>query len=306
MTTESTDELDPSSSARRSVDIPSFLGKLFAFMRPKSDPSLRETIEEYIVEDTAEGELEDSSTQHERVLLSNILQLRNLTVDEIMIPRADIKALDIDTPERELLKVLCDIQVSRVPVYRETLDNVVGTVHLKDILTALSSGKPVILSEIISEIPIISPAMPLLDLLLKMRHSQRHMAMVIDEYGGIDGLVTMGDIIESIVGEINDEHDLDDDPEMIEGDDGTIMADARVDLDEFEAEYGLFLTNDERDDIDTLGGLVFDIAGHVPVRGEVLTHSSGLIFEVIDADPRKINRLRIRDINVAVSDASAG
>jgi len=118
----------------------------------------------------------------------------------------------------------------------------------------------------------------------------------VDEFGGIDGLVTIGDVIEAIVGEIDDEHDLDDDPQMLEVEDGVVVADARVDLEEFEERFGMFLSDEEREEIDTLGGLVFTIAGRVPVRGEILTHECGMVFEIIDADPRKINRLRIRDI----------
>ncbi|MEM6781273.1 MAG: transporter associated domain-containing protein, partial [Pseudomonadota bacterium] len=140
------------------------------------------------------------------------------------------------------------------------------------------------------------PSMPVLDLMLQMRQSKKHMAMVIDEYGGIDGLVTIGDVLEAIVGEIDDEFDLDEHPEMIERNDGSVLADARVDIDEFEERYGELLTEEERNDIDTLGGLVFSVAGRIPARGEVLKHDSGIVFEILDADPRRINRLRIKNI----------
>jgi CBS domain containing-hemolysin-like protein len=272
--------------------------KLFSNLRTlltaKTDASLREAIEEYIEEPQSADEM--SVNEHEKILLSNILQLRDLPVGDVMIPRADIKAIDIKTSQKELLALFSDKQVSRMPVYRETLDGIIGTIHIKDILAALASGDTIDIPDLLTDAPMISPTMPVLDLLLEMRQSRRHMALVVDEYGGIDGLVTIGDVIESIVGEIDDEHDNEHEPEITEAEDGVFFADARVDIVTFEERFGTLLSEEERRESNTLGGLVFHMAGRVPARGEILTHSTGVVFEILDADPRRINALRIRNL----------
>lgn len=293
-----TDDLDePSSGARRSAETRSFVSRITGLLQNgKSDTSLRETIEEYIDEQN-EAENSDPSSQHERLLLSNILKLRDLTVSEVMIPRADIKALEVSTPQPEVLKYFSEIQVSRLPVYKDTLDEVLGTVHLKDVLSKIADNQKVILKDIVTDVPIVSPSMPLMDFLLKVRQTQRHMAMVIDEYGGIDGLVTIGDVIEAILGEIEDEHDREEDhPMMVEANNGHVLADARVELDDFCEAHGNILSKEDHDESDTLGGVVFHLAGRVPARGEILEHKNGMVFEILDADPRRVNRVRIRNI----------
>jgi len=265
-----------------------------SFFTPKQDTSLREAIEEYIEEPQSfDG---DADAIHERALFSNILALRDISVDRVMVPRADIIGVDADATEDELFAVIADSQVSRLPVYTDNLDEVIGTIHLKDILAAQAANQKFVIKDNITEIPIVSPAMPILDLLLTMRQSRRHMALVVDEYGGIDGLVTIGDIVESVLGEIEDEHDTQEDPQLIRDKDGAVLADARVSIDHFEDEYGTLLSEDERSESDTLGGLVFTIAGRIPVRGEVLTHDTGMEFEIMDADPRRINVVKIRNI----------
>lgn len=257
--------------------------------------SLREALEEYIEEITDQDSA--SIALHERALISNILTLRDLSVSDMMIPRADIVAVEINSTKEDLLALLAENQYSRIPVYRETLDDVVGAIHLKDVLSHLAGGKDFTVKSLTRECKIVSPAMPVLDLLMQMRQSRKHMALVVDEYGGIDGLVTIGDVIESIVGELDDEHDVTQTPALIDHGDGSITADARFDIEEFQQNYGNFLSSDEGEDIDTLGGLVFSIAGRVPARGEVLTHEdSGILFEVLDADPRRVNKLRIRNL----------
>ena len=275
---------------------------LFTGRPDKADSDLREVIEEYIVE--PESFNSDSVSLHERVLLSNILKLRDITVLNVMIPRADICAIEANISKEDLFEFLAETHVSRFPVYSDTLDNVVGTVHIKDIMAAIAKGDEPNIVDMVSDVPIVSPSMPILDLVLKMRHSRRHMALVVDEYGGIDGLVTIGDVIESIIGEVDDEHDTQTDPQMIEVSEGAIVADARVELDEFEERYGKILDEDERHESDTLGGLVFDLAGRVPVRGEMITHPSGMLFEVLEADPRRISRLKITNIPEPSSVAS--
>lgn len=262
----------------------------------KSDQALREAIEEYIVE--PEGFDGDSVSTHERILFSNVLKLRDIKVVDAMIPRADIVALDVETPKEDLLKFLSEQQYSRLPVYQDTLDDVLGTIHLKDIVAAIASNAAFDLRALSTEAPIVSPAMPVLDLVLKMRQSSRHMALVIDEFGGIDGLVTIGDVIERIIGEIDDEHDTQEEPEFTENSDGSVHADARVSLEDFEKRYGAILHDKDREESDTLGGLIFDLAGRVPVRGEVITHQNGMVFKILDAAPRRINSLKITNIPV--------
>ncbi len=277
-------------------DSSSILQKIRNLIKGRSDTTLREAIEEYIVEAENSNDEFASISAHERLLLSNILKLQDDRVVDVMIPRADIFAIDITTSQEELLQMLSQKQHSRIPVYRETMDDVVGTIHIKDILGCLADNRKVEIQNLLRDVPIVSPSMHVLDLLLMMKQMRKHMALVVDEFGGIDGLVTINDIIESIVGEIEDEYDQGEDPQIIENKDGTVLADARLDIDEFEEMYGEILTEEEREDIDTLGGLVFSIAGRVPARGEIITHENGMIFEIIDADPRRVNRVQIKNI----------
>ncbi|MBL4805328.1 MAG: HlyC/CorC family transporter [Alphaproteobacteria bacterium] len=268
---------------------------LFTGQHEKNDNGLREAIEEYIVEPLEELHT-DPVSSHERLLLSNILKLQDLNVVNVMVPRADIVALDVNSSKDELFALLAEKQCSRFPVYKDTLDEVLGTVHIKDIVEQIANKQKVNLLDVMAEVPIVSPSMPVLDLVLKMRSSRRHMALVVDEYGGIDGLVTIGDIIEAIIGEVDDEHDIQNEPTMKENRDGSIVADARVNLQEFEDRFGTILSEEEREESDTLGGLVFDIAGRVPARGEVITHDTGMVFEVLEGDPRRIDRVKITHI----------
>lgn len=243
----------------------------------------------------------DFITEHERMLLSNILKLRELKVVNVMIPRADIVAVDVNTTPEDLLKLLSEKQYSRIPVYNETLDDVLGTIHLKDAVATLARGEKLEIAKMITDIPIVSPAMTILNLLLKMRQTSRHMALVVDEYGGIDGLLTICNVIESIIGEIEDEHTDSEAPRIVQKEDGSILVDARLGLEEFETHFGHLFSEDERSNSDTISGLVFSIAGHIPARGEIITHPNGMIFEVIDADPRRINILRITNIAAVIA-----
>ncbi len=270
----------------------SMVKKIFKF---KHDPTLRETIEEYI-EDSTEGAAEASISEHEKTLISNVLELRDLCASDVMVPRADIVAINQTITQEELFTLLSERQYSRLPVYKDTLDNVIGSIHVKDIIASLARGENLNLSSMIRNIPIVSPSLYVLDLLLQMRVTRKHMVLVVDEFGGIDGLITIGDVIESIVGEIDDEHNPDDQPEIIVEPDGTIIADARFDLYEFEEKFGEIITEEERNENDTLGGLAFSLAGRVPARGEVLTHETGMVFEIVEADPRRVKKLYIRNI----------
>ncbi|WP_448205289.1 hemolysin family protein [Azospirillum sp. sgz302134] len=269
-----------------------FKGWLRTVIGGRDDATLRATIEELIEEPDGE---EGSLGAGERALLANILKLRDRTVDDVMVPRADIVAVEVDTPFPTLVQRMAEEAHSRLPVYRETLDEVVGMVHIKDVLAAVAKGLTVELKDIVRDLSIVAPSMPVVDLLVQMRQKRQHMALVVDEFGGIDGLVTIEDLVEEIVGEIEDEHDEEAQPRLVERPDGSIIADARVSIEDFEERVGSFLTEEEREDVDTLGGLVVSLAGRVPGRGEMLTHPSGIEFEIVEADPRRIKRLRVRN-----------
>jgi CBS domain containing-hemolysin-like protein len=262
----------------------------------KPETALRDAIEELIEETENDTEAEPARSD-EGSLLLNILKLRDLTAEDIKVPRADVLAISLDLTLDELVKTMVTEGHSRMPIYRETLDDVVGMVHVKDALACLAGERPFDLMQIRREVLFIAPSMPVLDLLLEMRLKRVHMALVVDEFGGIDGLVTIEDVVEEIVGEIDDEYDETEGPRLVERPDGTLVADARATIEAFEEKIGPVLTDAERkEDVDTLAGLVFAIAGRVPARGELIAHPSGIAFEVLDADPRRIKRLKIHNI----------
>lgn len=273
-----------------------FRGWLRHILGRRGDTTLRDTIEELIEEHGG-----DEIANDERTLLANILQLRDRTVVDIMVPRADIVGVEENIGLNELIRRFSHNAHSRMPVYRETLDDVIGMVHIKDVLAAmagLDGADPTsfTLKSIIRDVPIVAPSMPVLDLLLHMRQVRQHMALVVDEFGGIDGLATIEDLVEEIVGEIEDEHDDNAHPALVTRPDGTLLADARVSLEDFQDHVGPVLSAEDLEEVDTLGGLVFSLAGRVPSRGELLKHPSGIEFEVVDADPRRIKRLRVRNL----------
>ena len=254
------------------------------------EDSVRNALEE-LIEEREEAEV--PIDEDERILLANILELRGRTIHDVMVPRANIAAVSRDSSLSELIDLLTKESHSRLPVYDETLDDVAGMVHIKDVLAWRGRDGDFSLSKIQRKILFVSPSMQVLELLLEMRAERSHMALVVDEFGGVDGLVTIEDLVEEIVGEIGDEHDLDDNPKMISHPDGSFTADARVTIGTLEEMTGTEVTGGDTEDIDTLGGLVFSIAGRVPVRGELLHHSSGVEFEVLDADHRRIKFLRV-------------
>ena len=254
------------------------------------EDSVRDALEE-LIEEREEAEV--PIDEDERILLANILELRGRTIHDVMVPRANIAAVSRDSSLSELIDLLTKESHSRLPVYGETLDDAAGMVHIKDVLAWRGRDGDFSLSKIQRKILFVSPSMQVLELLLEMRAERSHMALVVDEFGGVDGLVTIEDLVEEIVGEIEDEHDLDDNPKMISHPDGSFTADARVTIGTLEEMTGTEVTGGDTEDIDTLGGLVFSIAGRVPVRGELLHHSSGVEFEVLDADPRRIKFLRV-------------
>jgi CBS domain containing-hemolysin-like protein len=257
------------------------------------DASIRDALEELIEE---HADVDTPINADESLLIENVFKLRDINAADVMVARAEIVAVEAGASLDDLIRVMTDAAHSRVPVYRETLDDILGMVHIKDILAYTGNRDGFDMSSVIRKVLFVSPTMRVLDLLLQMRLARVHLALVVDEFGGADGLVTIEDLVEEIVGDIQDEHDVDD-VAMITRPDGSMIADARTDLETFEKQVGTVLTDDEREeDIETLGGLVFTLVDRVPSRGEVIRHSSGIVFEVIEADPRRIKRLRLRNL----------
>ena len=253
--------------------------------------SVRDTLDD-LIEEREDAEIPVDAD--ERTLLANILDLRDRTVHDVMVPRADVIAVPVDAGLEAVIGEMTREGHSRLPVYRDTLDDSLGMVHIKDVLAWPGVPAEFTLSDILREILFVSPSMRVLELLLEMRVQRVHMALVVDEFGGIDGLVTIEDLVEEIVGEIEDEHDVVDEPELVLRPDGSLDADARATIESLEEIAGPVAAADDREESDTLGGLVFSLAGRVPIRGELIRHESGLEFEIIDADPRRIKRLRVR------------
>ena len=243
--------------------------------------SIAELVQEAADATQAPGELPELDRQ-ERALIANVLRLRETTADDVMVPRADIIAMSVDVTLEQALEQIRAEGHSRLPVYREGLDEIVGMVHIKDVFAFVGRPEAFSLEAILRKPLMVAPQVPVLDLLLQMRQARMHLALVVDEYGGIDGLVTIEDLVETITGDISDEHDEVAGPMVTERPDGSLDINARMPVEDFEKRVGTVLSEDERDaDIDTVGGLVF-------------THSSGIEFRVLDADARRIRRLRVR------------
>lgn len=283
------------SGANRAGMLPWLRGLL---SRRAAEPSLRSTIAG-LVQEAADatpipGQVPELDRQ-ERALLANVLRLRGTTADDVMVPRADIVAMRVDATLDQAVAQFRLEGHSRLPVYREQLDDIVGMVHLKDVFAYVGRPEAFQLEAILRRPLMVAPQIPVLDLLLLMRQARMHLALVVDEYGGIDGLVTIEDLVETITGDIADEHDEVQGPLVTERPDGALDIDGRLPIEDFESRMGPIMTEAERDaDIDTIGGLVFTLAGRVPAKGEVIGHPSGLEFRVLDADARRIRRLRVR------------
>ncbi len=257
------------------------------------ETSARDTLDE-LIEEREEAEV--PIDENERVLLANILNLRDRTIHDVMVPRADIIAIETEACLADVTKLITREGHSRIPIYQEDLDNALGMVHIKDVLAWRGEDNTFSLAKIMRKVLFVSPSMRVLELLLEMRVQRCHMALVVDEYGGVDGLVTIEDLVEEIVGEIEDEHDRDDEPSIIRRLDGALDVDSRATLEALEEVVGPIASEEEREDVDTVGGLVFSLAGRVPIRGELISHPSGWEFEVLDADPRRIRRVRMRAV----------
>lgn len=331
---------------RRSVDLYHWLARFGQRMGFGEKPTLRDTLEKVLAEDKSPN---SGFSAEERKMLAGLLRFGACRVDEIMVPRADIIALEESETLGELVLLFEEAGVSRIPLFRETLDDPRGMIHIKDLFRWVSAevaGRPLIepntghqggahtparkpvreesgsvaltkadLSRIDLTRPItvvkirrpvlyVPPSMPAMNLLIRMQTSRIHMALVVDEYGGTDGLVTIEDLVEQIVGDIEDEHDEEEaayisvDPKL------GLVASARTPVKELEARLGTkLLKADEEADIDTLGGLVFAIVGRIPARGELVRHASGVEFEVLDADPRRVKKLKVHVPRPASSDA---
>jgi CBS domain containing-hemolysin-like protein len=284
------------------------------FMRNKD---LRESLE-VVIESHAQDSGEPAMADDARSMLGNLLGFSELRVEDLMVPRADIDAVEESSSLRELLDAFTHANHSRLPIFRETLDDVKGFVHVKDFLKWMTAkgkmkmtkksgtaGLSLPASELANKISqhssmmrdvlYVPPSMPAPDLLLKMKTSHVHMAIVVDEYGGTDGIVSFEDLLEAIVGDIADEHDADDEMSLIkkQGEDAYV-ANARIRISTLDQMFGVdLLSDDQEDEADTLAGLIFEMGGRIPSRGEVVKHDSGLEFEIMDSDPRMVKRVRI-------------
>lgn len=294
-----------SSSGRppRDAHMTGWLGWLKGIARGKPEQSLRESLEDII------GEHEEASSvpdQGEREMLRNLLEFGQMSVDDIMVPRADIYAVPDTISLDELVATFVECEHSRLVVFGESLDDVTGMVHVKDLLRYWSRREEFRIAEILRPVLFVPPSLSLAEVLARIQEEHAHLAIVIDEYGGTDGLVTIEDLVEEIVGDIEDEHDEVEAPMFHIGADGVVDADARTPIEDVEAALETRLALDDlEEEIDTLGGLVVSLAGRVPEAGARVTHPSGIEFEVVDADPRQLRRLRIHrpEMEAALAEA---
>jgi CBS domain containing-hemolysin-like protein len=285
---------------------PRWFGRLAANLGFTGSADARAVIEEALGEDAGEA-----FSPAERAMLQKTLRFRELRVEDVMVPRGEIVAIEADASLAELLNVFEDAGHSRLPLYRDTLDEPIGMVHVKDLmewlikearggaakggldLGAADLTKTIAETGIMRELIFAPPSMSALDLLVRMQSRHIHLALIIDEHGGTDGLVSIEDLLEEVVGDIEDEHDSNDVPLISVGADG-LVADARAGIEDVEEKLGVPLGSAIAEDVDTLGGLVFTMLGRVPVRGEVVHHPSGLEFEVLEADRRRVKTLKVR------------
>ncbi len=316
------DQSDDSQStiAGRSGAKSTFFERLTARFRPRNGSSLREDLEDAL-SDEATAETAASFSPAERAMLNNILRLRELRVEDVMVPRTDIEAIDMSTSLGDLLTLFEESGRSRMPVYHETLDDPRGMVHIRDVVGFITRaakqkrgrGKKVSngstasldllnvdLSKSVSDLGIVRPvlfvppSMLASDLMARMQAARIQMALVIDEYGGTDGLASLEDIVEMVVGDIEDEHDEDEGPLITKTADGIFVVDAKAEIDDVAAVIGqAFVPGEHADYVDTIGGLIFNALGRVPARGEVVQAIPGFEFHVLDADPRRVKRVRI-------------
>ena len=274
------------------LGIRGWLRRLFGL---RNEADIRGTIEE-LIEQEETGEI--PASKDELVLLRNILNLHGLTVYDIMIPRADIVAVDLGTSLTDLVRIMSEEAHSRIPVYRETLDDIAGMVHIKDLLACWNSESKVILSDIVRSVLFVAPSMPILELLLQMRVSRLHLALVVDEFGGIDGMVTIEDLVEEIVGDIEDEHDAEDQDDLIlEKSKNSITVDSSYRIEDLENFFNIKISRNDEDEIFTVGGLVYSKINRIPKSSEIIQADNNLTIKIIKSNNRKIETVEIRKIN---------
>tara|TARA_B100000686_G_C16804802_1_gene989192 strand:+ start:9000 stop:9905 length:906 start_codon:yes stop_codon:yes gene_type:complete len=280
--------------SQNSQDETSILASIAEWLRKGltkvEEPTWQETVEEFI---EAKEDVAERISDEERSLLLNLLRFGQLTVDQAMVPRSDIIALNQNSSLEDTMALIKQKGHSRMPVYRSNLDDVAGMIHIRDVLAYWGEDSIFKLPDIMREILFVPASMPIVNLLVKMRQTRLHMAIVVDEYGGTDGLVTIEDIVEEIVGELEDEHD-EDSPPIVERGTNIFDIEARAELIIVEETIGItFDISEEIEDIDTIGGLVISLAGKVPEKGELILYSENVDILVLDADPRKVKKVRI-------------
>ena len=274
--------------------------KLPKFFRQSNNvkKQLDEELEQFVAKRINADDSSGNTLSHENELLKNLAGLRGITASDVMIPRIDIVSVAMSDDFNEIVKQLIKTNHSRVPVRNESLDDIVGILHIKDVLANLFSKEKQDIKSLLKKPIFISPSISLLDLLYEMRIKRRHLALVVDEYGGIDGLVTIEDLVEELVGEIEDEHDSSIECRLEKMQDGSVILEARITINLLEDLLSSIRKEDLNDEIETLGGFIISIAGRVPVKGEVIKYSpSGLKFEILEADPRKVILVKLRGLN---------
>ena len=275
------------------IKIPKFL-KYSNHEKKQLDEELEQFVAKRINDDDSNGK----TLSHENELLKNLAGLRGINASDVMIPRVDIVSVAMSDDFNEIVKQLIKTNHSRVPVRNESLDDIVGILHIKDVLANLFLQEKKDIKSLLRKPIFVSPSISLLDLLYEMRVKRRHLALVVDEYGGIDGLVTIEDLVEELVGDIEDEHDLSTECRLEKMQDGSIVLEARITMDLIEDLLSSIRKEDLNEEIETLGGFIINIAGRVPVKGEVIKYSpSGLKFEILEADPRKVILVKLRGLN---------
>ena len=274
--------------------------KLPKFFRQSNNvkKQLDEELEQFVAKRINADDSNGNTLSHENEHLKNLAGLRGITASDVMIPRIDIVSVAMSDNFNEIVKQLIKTNHSRVPVRNESLDDVVGILHIKDVLANLFSKEKKDIKSLLKSPIFVSPSISLLDLLYEMRIKRRHLALVVDEYGGIDGLVTIEDLVEELVGDIEDEHDLSTECRLEKMQDGSVILEARITIDLLEDLMSSIRKEDLNEEIETLGGFIISIAGRVPVKGEVIKYSpSGLKFEILEADPRKVILVKLRGLN---------
>ena len=262
------------------------------------DKNLDQELEQFVAKRINADDSTGKKLSHENELLKNLAGLRGITASDVMVPRVDIVSVAMSDDFDEIVKQLIKTNHSRVPVRNESLDDIVGILHIKDVLANLFLKEKQNIKSLLKKPIFVSPSISLLDLLYEMRIKRRHLALIVDEYGGIDGLVTIEDLVEELVGEIEDEHDLSSECRLEKMEDGSIVVEARIIIDLVEGFIQSIRKEDLNEEIETLGGFIVSIAGRVPVKGEVIKYSpSGLKFEILEADPRKVILVKLTGLN---------